>query len=298
VQQGRNPESIHIAISSIEHPCVKACAERLKQRGAHVVSVPVRNEGTVNPAFFDDGVDWDIVSIMAVNHETGAIQPLNEIARRLDSDYTFFHTDAAQWAGRSHGNLQEWGVSALSLSAHKLYGPKGIGVLILQRKHSVTPLFPGAQEAGLRAGTVNVPAAVGFGIAAQLIRQEQVQEYHRLFELREYFWNQMNANDLHPQRTIVPELSMVNTLHVRFEGFRAERIVDSLDQKGICCSAGPACSSGASDPSPVLLAMGCQESHAWEGIRFSLGKFTTRYDIDQTVQALTEIISPQSQHVA
>ena len=150
----------------------------------------------------------------------------------------------------------------------------------------------------MRAGTVNVPAAVGFGIAAQLIRQEQVQEYHRLFELREYFWNQMNANDLHPQRTIVPELSMVNTLHVRFEGFRAERIVDSLDQKGICCSAGPACSSGASDPSPVLLAMGCQESHAWEGIRFSLGKFTTRYDIDQTVQALTEIISPQSQHVA
>lgn len=286
LEEGRETQSIRVAASAIEHPCVRACIERLRRRGAETQIVPVTKQGIIDLSFFDRDPNWDIVSVMAVNHETGAIQPIQELSQRLDSTRVFLHCDAAQWASRCEGGFQMWGVGAASVSAHKIGGPKGIGALVIRNNIELTPIFPGSQEVGLRGGTVNVPGAVGFGAAAEALMRNQEDERLRQHTLRERLWRGVENADSGPIRTIPAEKAAVNTLHVRFPGHKGERIVDGLDRRGICCSSGPACASGASEASPVLLAMGYSEKQSWEGVRFSVGTQTTVAEIDAAIDCI------------
>ena len=299
VEQGRAPASIRAAVSAIEHPCVIACARELQRRGAEVDVIPVTREGVVDLHFFDTGNRWDIVSVMQANHETGAIQPMEQIRERLAaSPEPFVHTDAAQWAGRTEGNLRRWQCDAVSLSGHKMYGPKGIGALVLRNGVSLRPIFAGTQEGGLRAGTVFVAGAVGMGRAAECVLTERVAEAGRQSRLRERLWNALCEGGCRAIRTLSPDRTLPNTLHVRFPGLKGERVVDALDRLGICCSSGPACASGASGPSVVLQAMGYSESEAWEGVRFSLGRETTDEEIREASRRIVEWRQRNAQWVA
>ncbi len=298
VQEGRRPSHIRVAVGSLEHPCVRNCAEEMKRRGAKVHEIPATSKGVVYPEFITERKPYDIVSVMTANHETGAIQPLKQITERLDPEITFFHTDAAQWAGRTKADFDQWGVSAISLSAHKMYGPKGIGALILRKKWKLVPIFPGSQEGGMRGGTVFVPGAAGFGEAASCIRTNRRNEIDRLHLLRELLWKSLSCSGTRAIRTVSHENCLPNTLHVRFPELKGERVVSALDRLGICCSSGPACSSGSSVASPILTAMGLSEEEAWEGVRFSLGLYTTKEEIDQAGEIIREWLENQTERDA
>ena len=295
--EGRNPVSIRAAVSAIEHPCVADCAQRMIARGAAVHWIPVLPGGQVDVAFFEHHGPFDIVSVMAANHETGAIQPLADIARRLPPS-SYFHCDGAQWCGRFAGGMDQWGVSALSLSAHKMYGPKGVGALLLKRGWRLEPILPGSQEAGMRGGTVAAPLIAGMAEAARLAGREAAVENERVAQLRERLWQGIVESGCGAVRTIPPGLACANTLHVRFPGRRGERVVDLLDRQGICCSSGPACASGASEPSPVLQAMGYDEAACWEGVRFSIGRLTTEQEIGAAVREISQRLQRRNPHVA
>ncbi|MBI1389204.1 MAG: aminotransferase class V-fold PLP-dependent enzyme [bacterium] len=288
VEQGRKAHSIRAAVSPVEHPCVKAAFNRLRSTGCRVEIIPVDVMGRVIADFFDDQKDFDIVSVMAANHETGVIQPIADIAALLDQERTFFHCDAAQWAGRFDGGLIDRGVSAVSLSAHKIYGPKGIGALLLRPGVEIKAQFMGAQEAGLRGGTVNTSGAVGFGTATEWMTAHQQEDRVKLSELKERLWTALSMAEIPIERTIPPEISLCNTLHLRTPGLRGERVVDGLDRAGVCCSSGPACASGASEPSPVLKAMGWDDEACWEGVRISLGHGLSEPDIDEAARRIVE----------
>lgn len=299
ISEGLNPNAIRVAVSAIEHPCVLACAEELIKRGAQVEFVPVGRDGKVEVSFFDAESKWDIVSIMAANHETGAIQPLHEISQKLDSKLTFFHTDAAQWAGRYPGGLSDWGVDAISMSAHKLYGPKGVGCLINRRSKTIEPLFHGSQEGGMRGGTLNVPGIAGFGAAVQWVELNRDHENQHLEGLKAKLWKILSSQTVkHIKKTISSNDSLVNTLHIRIPGMKGERVVDALDQQGICCSTGPACASGASDVSPVLKAMGLEDKEALEGIRISVGHGLSESDIQEAGERIIDWLQEKMKHVA
>ncbi len=299
IREGIHPNAIRVAVSAIEHPCVLACAEELIRRGAHVAFIPVGRDGKVDVTFFDAESNWDIVSIMAANHETGAIQPLYAISQKLDAKSTFFHTDAAQWAGRYSGGFFSWGVDAISMSAHKLYGPKGVGCLINRRSKKIGPLFHGSQEGGMRGGTLNVPGIVGFGAAVQWVEHNRDRQNQHLAGLKEKLWRILSSQTVkHIEKTISSIDSLANTLHIRIPGLKGERVVDALDQQGICCSTGPACASGASDVSPVLKAMGFNDKEALEGIRFSLGHGLSESDIQEAGERIIGWLQEKMKHVA
>ncbi len=297
VEQGRSPQSIQIAASPIEHPCVVSALDVLKKRGAVLQPIPVKADGRVDASFFEHKPPLDIAAIMAVNHETGAIQPIQKISH-LVSDTTYFHCDAAQWAGRCGGGFQEWSLSAMTLSAHKIGGPKGVGALILKSGLLISPQIPGAQEAGMRGGTVNSPAIAGFGAAAEAAFEHKKETLETVRDLRELLWRELRQSIPTIQKTIADEISVCNTLHVHFPGLKGERVVDGLDQVGIACSSGPACASGASDASPVLQAMGWSEKDSWEGVRFSLGPELTEEEIRGAVTRISIWFSKHSNRPA
>ncbi len=287
---GCKPDSIRAAVSAVEHPCVMACTKKLWLLGARVDFIPVDSHGVVDLSFLEQHGPYDIIAIMTANHETGSIQPVAEAARIVNEkkSSTFFHTDAAQWAGRIEMNFPENIISSISLSAHKFYGPKGIGALILRGGNEINPLFKGSQEAGFRAGTVNAAGAVGMGKAAELMAKDRDSWNDYVKRLRGRLSNILSNLSLEIVQTVPDSLSLPQTLHVRFVGMKGERVADALDRMGLCCSPGPACASGASEASPVLMAMGLNERQAWEGVRFSLGKMTTEEEIEKAGQILQE----------
>lgn len=293
IESGRKPESLRVAISAVEHPCVISCAKRLNELVPKVYLIPVDSQCRIDPAFFDEHDAFDLVSIMTVNHETGVIQPVQEAAKRAKAKNpdVFIHTDAAQWAGRIAADFPNELLSSISLSAHKMYGPKGIGALVLRQGNPISPLMKGSQEAGYRAGSVNVPGVVGFGKAAEIMLNERDYENGRTADLREQLWRSLAALDIDVIRTVEPNNTLPQTLHVRFAGMKGERVTDALDRLGVCCSPGPACASGASEASPVLLAMGLTEQQAWEGVRFSLGMCTTSMDIEDASEIVADFVS-------
>ena len=298
VENGKSPQSTRIAYSPVEHPCVISAVEMLIKRGAEAVKIPVDSYGRVDPAFFTSNDHFDIVTVMAVNHETGAVQPIQEISNRIDHEKTFFHCDAVQWAGRGAGGFDEWRLSAMSLSSHKLGGPKGVGALILRSGVKITPQIPGSQEAGLRGGTTNSLGIAGFGAAAQVALNRREFQIDELTKKREYLWQGLQTAVPNIQRTLPPDVSVCKTLHVRFAGMKGERVVDALDQLGVACSSGPACASGAANASPVLHAMGLREQESWEGVRFSLGHELSFDDLDEAVNRISAWHLRQSGRVA
>ncbi len=286
-----------IVTSAIEHPAVLRTCAWLEAQGIPVTKLPVDTEGLVSPATLasvlndasDDGKSTvGIVSVMMANNEVGTIEPIAELARVAHAHGAVFHTDAVQAAGHIPIDAQALGIDALSLTAHKFCGPKGVGALYLRRGVAIDPLILGGeQERGLRAGTENVPGIVGLGCAAELAAAELAAEAARLTELRQLLASRVQAISgctLHQAEDDAQRLPGI--LNFGITGVRHDALLIRLDRAGFAISAGSACSAGSLEPSHVLAAMSVPEGRAQEAVRVSLGRFTTREDVLSFAAAL------------
>jgi len=229
---------------------------------------------------------------MHANNEVGTIQPLAEISNITREAGVLFHTDAVQTAGHIPADVDELGVDLLSISAHKLYGPKGVGALyIRQGKNLVSFIHGGEQESGRRAGTENVPGIVGFGKAAELARKEILPEAKRLTGLRDKLIAGILASIDHTRLNGHPLKRLPNNVNLSIDFVEGESMCLNLDLAGICASTGSACSSGSLEASHVLLAMGLRHEQAHGSLRFTLGRWTTDKEIQKVIEALTPIVA-------
>ena len=290
----------HIITTKIEHPAVLATCESLESAGYRVTYLPVSRSGLVSiedvrQAISDDTI---LISVMLANNETGTIQPIEEIAgavaeaRARGLDHLHLHTDAVQAVGKISVDVNRLGVDLLSLSGHKIHGPKGIGALYVRKGTRLTKLlYGGHHERDRRAGTENVPGIVGLGRAAELARTQLDERMKRMRELRDYLEQELisrfpgvRANGDRQQR--VPSVS-----NVSFGGIDGESLLIALDLKGIAVSTGSACASGSLEPSHVLQALGLTRDEVRGSLRFSLGAYTTREEIDYAVSVLAQTVA-------
>jgi cysteine desulfurase len=283
-----------LVISAIEHPSVAATAEWLEGRGVGRTRVGVGREGRVDPAAVAAalGPRTVLVSVMLANHETGVVQPIREIAAAARRAGALVHTDAAQAAGRVPIDAEALGVDLLTLSAHKLGGPPGVGALWVRPGTPLAPLLHGGgQEAGRRAGTENLAGAVGFGAAAR-VAADLARDGAAVAALRDRLETGLCA--AWPGAVVHGRgaARLPNTACLGFPGLDGEAAVMRLDLEGIAASLGSACASGSMRPSPVLLAMGAGEDLARASLRFSLGPRTTRAEIDRTVEVFERCVAP------
>ena len=288
-------EKRRILISSIEHKCVIAPAQHLASLGYQVDFIPVTSEGIVDIVKYEAMLSGDIklISIMAVNNEIGCIQPIKECALLAQKHGALFHSDAAQAPICLDLDVKEMGLDLLSLSSHKMYGPKGIGALYVSyelQKEMKPIIWGGGQQNGLRAGTLPTHLCVGFGAAAKFLREngENIREETRKY--RDYFWEElMNAiNDL---QLIGPPLDNrhAGNLNIAFNGIDAETLLGML-QTDIAASTGSACTSGVIEPSHVLSAIGLQHDIAENCIRFSFGYSTSQDHIDFAISKISDAV--------
>jgi cysteine desulfurase len=283
----------HLITSAIEHEAVLHAVKTLEKRGYEATYLPVDEFGMVHPDSVRDALrpDTVLVSVMAANNEVGTINPIAEIGKICRERGVLFHTDAVQAAGKLPIDVRAWNVDLLSLAGHKLYGPKGVGVLYIRKGIKIDPyLIGGHHEKKRRAGTENVPGIVGLGAAAALAAARLPEESKRLMALRDALEARILAAVPHVRRNGHPEHRTCNTLNLSFQFIEGEGILLSLDYKGIAVSTGSACTSGDLAPSHVLLAMGVPVHVAHGAIRFSLGHSTTADDLDVVVAALSEVV--------
>lgn len=282
----------HIITSAVEHHAVLDAALWLKKHGFDVTVLPVDEEGLVSPTDVEEALrpDTILVSIMHANNEVGTIQPISEIGAIVRKHGAYFHTDAVQSAGVLDINVEELGVDLLSLSGHKLYGPKGVGALYVRKGVRLDPLIHGgAQERRRRAGTENVAAIVGLARAFALARAERVQENERLVKLRDRLIEGLQKI---PSTKVNGSLvqRLPNNVNVCFQYIEGESMLLNLDLKGIAASSGSACTSGSLDPSHVLLAMGLTHEIAHGSLRLTLGRENTEADVDFVLQEIPVIM--------
>jgi len=287
------PGRRHVITTRVEHPAVKSLCEHLAQNGYRVTFVPVDRQGRLDMDYLVDHLSDDtaIVSVMWANNETGVIFPVEEIAREAKKHGSLFHTDAVQAVGKIPINLKDNAIDMLSLSGHKLHGPKGIGALFVRKGTPFTPfMIGGHQEHGRRAGTENVASIIGLGKASELSAQRMDDENTRVKALRD----RLEAGLTHrvPQTIVNGDLEnrLPNTSSISFEYVEGESILLMMDQHGICASSGSACTSGSLEPSHVLRAMGIPFTAAHGTIRFSLSIFNTEEEMDFIIDKLPPII--------
>ncbi|HEX6824487.1 MAG TPA: aminotransferase class V-fold PLP-dependent enzyme [Candidatus Sulfotelmatobacter sp.] len=285
----------HVITSGIEHHAVLHAAKNLQQIGCEVTVLPVDGRGLVDPDDVKRGLRpaTKLITVMMANNETGVLQPVEEIGRIAAEAEVLFHTDAVQAAGKVPIDVKQMHCHALSISGHKLHGPQGTGALFLKKGTQLHPLFHGGRhERSRRAGTENVPGIVGLGKAAQLASESLKNgAIERLAAMRDRLQREVlsriegtTVNGHGAQR--VP-----NTANIRFDHIEGESLVIALDLKGLAVSTGAACSSGAIEPSHVLIAMGLRPEQARASIRFSLGKHTTEEDMDFAIELLPETVA-------
>ena len=288
---GRQREQTEITTVATEHRAVLDPCRRLERNGVHVTYLPMDGHGLVSPdavraAITDRTL---LVSVMAANNEVGTVAPLAAIGRVTRERGVLLHTDAAQAAGKIPLDVEALGVDLLSLSAHKLYGPKGVGALYVRRGVALAPLLDGGgHEAGLRSGTLNVPGIVGFGKACELCRQEMATEAERIRALRD----QLHATIASQLDAVVlnghPTDRLAGNLNLSFAGAAAEAIMAMMQDMAV--SSASACTTAAVEPSHVLRAMGVKPSLAHCSIRFGLGRFTTVEEIDYAARRVVEVV--------
>lgn len=283
----------HAITSRIEHPSVLMVFRGLEKRGWKVSYVEPDGAGmiTAEAVLRSLRPETALISIMHANNEVGTINPILEIARLADERQIPFHTDAVQSFGKIPLDMKTIPVTALSVSGHKIYGPKGVGVLFLRRGAKIMPLLHGGkQERERRAGTENVAAIVGFGRATAMIMAEREREAERLRTLTQDFWQ--NVQQIYPQATLnsPPRERLPGVLNISFPGMDSLAMVMSLDLQGIAVSNGSACSSGNVEPSHVLRAMNLSNDRANSAIRFSFGRYTTQAELTETLAALEQIL--------
>jgi cysteine desulfurase len=287
------PEKRHVLTTAVEHSAnIKYC-EFLQKRGYEVTFLPVESDGSLDLHLVDQSIrpDTAIVSIMWANNETGVLFPIEEAAAICRSKGVPFHTDAVQVAGKMKIDVKALGVDYLSLSAHKLHAPKGIGILYVRRKSGYQPyLIGGGQEGGRRGGTENVAGMVAFGKAAELAMARLDEENGRVRALRDRLETTILSEISNAVRNGGKEPRLPNTSNIAFEGVEAEAILMQLDQLGICASSGSACTTGSLEPSHVLTAMGVNPMRARGSVRFSLGLYNTEAEVEYVLGHLPGVI--------
>jgi cysteine desulfurase len=285
----------HIITSTIEHSAVMNTCKRLEQMGCEVSFVPVNGRGEVDPEDIRKALrpNTRLISIMMANNETGVVQPVEEISRIAREADVFFHTDAVQAAGKIPIDVQQIGCDVLTISGHKIHAPQGTGAVYIKRGTLIQPLiYGGSHERQRRAGTENLPGIVGLGKAAELAKKW----------LEGNGPAEMAAMRDHLQNTVLKAIGeggingdgarrVPNTTNLWFDYIEGEALVIALDLKGLAVSSGAACSSGAIEPSHVLLAMGLKHERARSSVRISLGKQTTNEDIEFAIKVLPETVT-------
>ena len=284
----------HIVTSSIEHHAVIETCKFLERRGFRVTYLPVNEYGLIDPddvrkAITDRTI---LISVMHANNEVGTIEPIAEIGKIAREVGAYFHTDAVQTAGHIPIDVNGLGVDLLSMSAHKLYGPKGVGALYIRKGTKlVSFMHGGEQERRRRASTENVPGIVGFGKAVEIARREMSGEAERLTCLRDRLTNGLLERIDHSRLNGHPVTRLPNNVNISVDFVEGESMLLNLDLEGICASTGSACSSSSLEPSHVLLAMGLSHEQAHGSLRFSLGKWTTEEEIERVLDVLPRIVA-------
>lgn len=284
----------HIITSPIEHKAILDTCHHLEKQGFEITFVPVDQYGMVTADAVRAAIrpDTILVSVMAANNEIGTINPITEIGKVCREKGVFFHTDAVQALGKFPVNVDKMNVDLMSLTAHKIYGPKGIGALYVRRKNPrvrVAPLIHGGgHERGMRSGTLNVPSIVGFGKAAELAVQNMETEIPRIRKLRERLWDGLRAELDEIYINGHPTERLPNNLNVSFAFVEGESLM--MGMKELAVSSGSACTSASLEPSYVLKAIGVGEDLAHTSIRFGLGRFTTEAEIDYAIEKVVTTV--------
>lgn len=279
----------HILISSIEHDCVRESARWLKTQGFEITEIPVDKEGLIDFKFLESNIrpDTILVSIIHGNNEIGTVQDIQKIGKLCHSRGVYFHTDASQSFTKVAIDVKKDNLDFLTASSHKIYGPKGVGLLFIKSGSKITPLLHGGgHEFGLRSSTVNTPLIVGFSTAAKLSFNQMDQENSRLTQLRDDLIKNILTTIPNTHLNGSAKSRLSNNINISFDKIEGESLQLSLDLYGIAVSTGSACSSHSLEPSHVLLAIGQRPEQAHSSIRFSLGRFTTKSEIDYLLKIL------------
>jgi len=283
----------HVITTAIEHSSILEPLQMLAREGVSLTILPVDGDGRVSVADLAASLRPETVlaSIGLANHEIGTIQPIADMSRMLRQHGVLFHVDAVQAAGKLPLDVNRFGVDLLSLSAHKIYGPKGVGALYVRKGTALAPVFGGGpQEREKRPGTENVAAAVGFGAAAALVAWELESNAAQALRLTTKLWEGIRERVPAAFLNGPQHQRLANTLNVGFAGAAAEGLMMGLDLAGIAVSTGSACAAGSVEPSHVLLALGRNEADAKSAIRFSVGKDTTDQETDRVLAVLPGIV--------
>lgn len=283
----------HIITSRTEHHAVLHCCRALEEEGYEVTYLPVDARGIVDLELLDASIrdETVLVSIMTANNETGALQPVAEIAQLAREKGVLFHSDAVQAAGKLPLDVDKLGADLVSFSGHKFYGPKGVGALFIRKGTPIRPIMQGGHhEAGMRPGTVNVPGIAGMARALSLAVREVGETSRRLGELREILETGIKERIPGVRRNGDPEHALPNILNLSFEDADGESLLLELDMAGVAVSTGSACTSQDAEPSHVLLAMGVPPRLAQCSLRFSLGRYNVVQDIEYVLEVLPGIV--------
>jgi cysteine desulfurase len=288
------PQKRHILTTAVEHSAIINHCQFLKKQGVEVTFLPVDSEGRLDLHQLERSIrpDTALVSVMYANNETGVVFPIAEIAAICRSKGVLFHTDAVQTPGKIKLDVKELGVDFLSLSAHKLHAPKGVGMLYVKRRTKFQPyIMGGHQERGRRGGTENVASIAGFGKAAELAMAHIEDENTRVRALRDHLETTILKTVRYTRVNGNTQSRLPNTSNIAFDFVEAEAILMLFDQLGICASSGSACTTGSLDPSHVLMAMGISPMQARGSVRFSLGIYNTAPEVDYLLEKLPDIIA-------
>jgi cysteine desulfurase len=287
------PKKRHVITTRVEHSANIKFGAHLQKCGYEVTFLPVDADGSLDLHLLDLSIrpDTAVVSVMWANNETGLLFPIEEIAALCRSRGVLFHTDAVQVPGKLHMDVKELGVDFLSLSAHKLHAPKGIGLLYIRRGVKFQPyVIGGGQEGGRRGGTENVPYIIGFGRAAELALSRIKEERTRVRALRDRLEHEILTHIPQTRRNGARDPRLPNTANIAFDGADGESLLQLLDQHGICASSGSACTTGQVTPSHVLTAMGVKPARARCSLRFSLATHNTDEEVDYTLKHLAAAV--------
>jgi cysteine desulfurase len=287
------PEKRHVLTSQVEHPAIRSMCRHLSKQGYRITEIPVKTSGEMDMAAYEKNLTADtaVVSLMWANNETGVIFPVEKAAKLAHEKGIPFHTDAVQAAGKIPIDLRDGTIDMLSISGHKLHGPKGIGILYVRKGTRFMPfIIGGHQERKRRAGTENAPAIIGLGKACDLAASRMEEENTRVQQLRDALEVSILSKVpyTHVNGGSMPRLP--NTSNISFEFVEGEAILLHLSEYGICASTGSACTSGSLEPSHVLLAMGVPPATAQGSIRFSLSIYNSREEIDIALEKIPGIV--------
>ena len=288
------PNKRRVITTRLEHPAVLSCCRELENHGYTVIELGVDNTGCLNLAELEEQITQDtaLVTIMYANNETGVIFPIDEISEIVKGRQVPFHSDAVQAVGKVPLKLSDSGIDLLSLSGHKLHGPKGVGALYVRKGTRISPfMLGGHQEAGRRPGTENIPGIVGLGKACELAGKSLEEENSRVKYLRDKLENALLKKCPGSRLNGDRDNRLPNTTNISFEYIEGEAILLMLDKYGICASSGSACTSGSLEPSHVLRAMGVPFTAAHGSIRFSLSRYSTEEEIDFVIEKMPQIVN-------